>query len=110
MGLGAFPASDPAWLGMVGMHGSYEANRAMHGCDVMVAVGARFDDRVTGRVDAFSPGSAKVHIDVDPGSIGKIVHCDAPVIGDAATGRLLASLLALDEAAPEAVAVLGGKG
>ena len=92
MGLGAFPASDPAWLGMLGMHGSYEANRAMHGCDVMVAVGARFDDRVTGRVDAFSPGSRKVHIDVDPGSIGKIVRCDAPVIGDA--GRALEALLA----------------
>ena len=92
MGLGAFPASDPAWLGMVGMHGSFEANQAMHGCDVMVAVGARFDDRVTGRVDAFSPNSTKIHIDVDPTSIGKIVRCDTPVIGDA--GRALEALLA----------------
>ena len=92
MGLGAFPASDPAWLGMVGMHGSYEANQAMHDCDVMVAIGARFDDRVTGRVDAFSPGSTKIHIDVDPTSIGKIVRCDVPVIGDA--GRALEALVA----------------
>ena len=92
MGLGAYPASGEAWLGMLGMHGSYEANHAMHDCDVMVAVGARFDDRVTGRVDAFSPGSTKIHIDVDPTSIGKIVPCDVPVIGDA--GRVLEALLA----------------
>src|ERR1700760_175755 len=71
MGLGAFPASDPQWLGMLGMHGAFEANHAMHDCDVMVAIGARFDDRVTGRLDAFSPGSKKVHIDIDPSSIGK---------------------------------------
>ena len=92
MGLGAFPAVDPQWLGMVGMHGSYEANQAMHDCDVMVCVGARFDDRVTGRVDAFSPGSTKIHIDIDPTSIGKIVRCDVPVIADA--GRALEALLA----------------
>ena len=92
MGLGVFPASDPAWLGMLGMHGAYEANQAMHDCDVMLAVGARFDDRVTGRVDAFSPSSKKIHIDVDPTSIGKIVPCDVPVIGDA--GRALEALLA----------------
>src|SRR5262249_58927706 len=83
MALGAFPASDPAWLGMVGMHGSFEANNAMHDCDVMVAVGARFDDRVTGRLDAFAPGSRKIHIDIDASSIGKNVRADAGVAGDA---------------------------
>ena len=83
MGLGAFPASDPAWLGMVGMHGTFEANHAMHDCDVMVCVGARFDDRVTGRLDAFSPGSQKIHIDIDPSSIGKNVRADIGVVGDA---------------------------
>ncbi len=83
MGLGAFPASDPAWLGMVGMHGAFEANHAMHDCDVMVAIGARFDDRVTGRLDAFSPGSKKIHIDIDPSSIGKIVRADIGIVGDA---------------------------
>ena len=84
MGLGAFPASDPAWLGMVGMHGAYEANHAMHDCDVMVAIGARFDDRVTGRLDAFSPGSKRIHIDIDPSSIGKIVRTDIGIVGDVA--------------------------
>ena len=83
MGLGAFPASDPQYLGMLGMHGTYEANLAMHGCDVMVAVGARFDDRVTGRVADFAPGSKKIHIDIDPSSINKNVQIDVPVIGDA---------------------------
>ena len=84
MGLGAFAADDPAWLGMVGMHGTYEANNAMHDCDVMIAVGARFDDRVTGRLNAFSPGSKKIHIDIDPSSIGKIVPIDIGIVGDAA--------------------------
>jgi len=83
MGLGAFPADDPAWLGMLGMHGAYEANHAMHDCDVMIAVGARFDDRVTGRLDAFSPGSKKIHIDIDPASINKLVRADVAVVGDA---------------------------
>ena len=83
MGLGAFPADDPAWLGMVGMHGAYEANHAMHDCDVMVAIGARFDDRVTGRLDAFSPASKKIHIDIDPASINKLVRADVAVVGDA---------------------------
>ncbi len=92
MGLGAFPASDPAWLGMVGMHGAFEANHAMHDCDVMLAIGARFDDRVTGRLDAFSPGSKKVHIDIDPSSIGKVVRADVGIVGDA--GRVLAELIA----------------
>jgi acetolactate synthase-1/2/3 large subunit len=84
MGLGAYPASDKQWLGMLGMHGTYEANLAMHDCDVMVCVGARFDDRITGRLDAFSPGSKKIHIDIDPSSINKNVHVDVPIIGDVA--------------------------
>jgi acetolactate synthase I/II/III large subunit len=91
MGLGAFPASDPQWLGMLGMHGSFEANNAMHGCDLMIAVGARFDDRVTGRLDAFSPGSRKIQIDIDPSSVNKIVKVDMPIIGDA--GAILEALL-----------------
>jgi acetolactate synthase I/II/III large subunit len=91
MGLGAFPASDPQWLGMLGMHGSFEANNAMHGCDLMIAVGARFDDRVTGRLDAFSPGSRKIQIDIDPSSVNKIVKVDFPIIGDA--GAILEALL-----------------
>jgi acetolactate synthase-1/2/3 large subunit len=90
MGLGAFPAADPQWLGMVGMHGAYEANHAMHDCDVMVCIGARFDDRVTGRLDAFSPGSKKIHIDIDPSSIGKIVRADIGIVGDA--GHVLAAM------------------
>ncbi|PZM11569.1 acetolactate synthase 3 large subunit [Rhizobium tubonense] len=85
MGLGAFPASDPKWLGMPGMHGAYEANHAMHDCDVMLCIGARFDDRVTGRLDAFSPGSKKIHIDIDPSSIGKTIAVDVGIIGDAAS-------------------------
>jgi acetolactate synthase I/II/III large subunit len=84
MGLGAYPASDPLWLGMLGMHGTYEANLAMHDCDVMLCVGARFDDRITGRTDAFSPGSRKIHIDIDPSSINKNIHVDVPLVGDIA--------------------------
>ena len=84
MGLGAYPASGPNWLGMVGMHGTYEANMAMHGCDLMLCIGARFDDRITGRLDAFSPGSKKIHIDIDPSSINKNVHVELPIIGDVA--------------------------
>jgi acetolactate synthase-1/2/3 large subunit len=83
MGLGAFPASDHLWLGMPGMHGAFEANHAMHDCDVMLCLGARFDDRVTGRLDAFSPGSKKIHVDIDPSSIGKIVPVDVGIVGDA---------------------------
>ena len=82
MGLGALPASDPHFLGMVGMHGMYESNMAMHDCDLMIAVGSRFDDRVTGRLSAFSPGSKKIHIDIDPSSINKNVRVDLPVLGD----------------------------
>ncbi|MCF3933810.1 acetolactate synthase 3 large subunit [Acuticoccus sp. M5D2P5] len=84
MGLGAMPASHPSWLGMLGMHGTYEANLAMHDCDLMVCIGARFDDRITGRLDAFSPGSRKIHVDIDPSSINKNVKVDLPIIGDAA--------------------------
>jgi acetolactate synthase I/II/III large subunit len=84
MGLGAFPASDPQWLGMLGMHGTWEANWAMHDCDLMICIGARFDDRITGRLDAFSPGSMKIHVDIDPSSINKNVKVDVPIIGDCA--------------------------
>jgi acetolactate synthase-1/2/3 large subunit len=84
MGLGAFPASGKEWLGMLGMHGTYEANLAMHDCDVMVCVGARFDDRITGRTDQFSPRSKKIHIDIDPSSINKNIKVDVPIIGDVA--------------------------
>jgi acetolactate synthase-1/2/3 large subunit len=84
MGLGAFPADHPDWLGMLGMHGTYEANMAMNRCDVMVCVGARFDDRVTGRLDAFSPESKKIHIDIDRASVNKTVRVDLALIGDCA--------------------------
>ncbi|HEY6380940.1 MAG TPA: acetolactate synthase 3 large subunit [Pseudolabrys sp.] len=84
MGLGAFPAADPKWIGMLGMHGTLEANMAMHDCDVMICIGARFDDRITGRLDAFSPGSKKIHVDIDPSSINKNVKVDVPIIGDCA--------------------------
>jgi len=82
MGLGAFPGSDPQFLGMLGMHGTYEANMAMHECDALICVGARFDDRITGRLDAFSPNSTKIHIDIDPSSINKNVRVDLPIVGD----------------------------
>ena len=93
MGLGAFPASDDKWLGMLGMHGTYEANMAMHDCDLIINVGARFDDRVTGRLDAFSPNSKKIHIDIDPTSINKTIDVDVAVIGDCA--HVLENLLIL---------------
>jgi len=82
MGLGAYPASGDNWLGMLGMHGTYEANLAMHDCDLMICIGARFDDRITGRIDSFSPKSKKAHIDIDPSSINKVIHVDVPIIGD----------------------------
>jgi acetolactate synthase-1/2/3 large subunit len=84
MGLGAYPASDPQWLGMLGMHGTVEANMSMHDCDVMICIGARFDDRITGRLDAFSPGSKKIHVDIDPSSINKNVKIDLGIVGDCA--------------------------
>ena len=93
MGLGAFPAADRQWLGMLGMHGTWEANWSMHDCDLMIAVGSRFDDRITGRLDAFSPGSKKIHIDIDPSSINKNVKVDLPIVGDCA--HVLADMLRL---------------
>jgi acetolactate synthase I/II/III large subunit len=84
MGLGSYPSADPQWLGMLGMHGTYEANWAMHDCDVMINIGARFDDRITGRLDAFAPNSKKIHIDIDPSSINKTVMVDIGIIGDCA--------------------------
>jgi len=91
MGLGCYPASGKNWLGMLGMHGLYEANLAMHGCDLMINIGARFDDRITGRVEDFSPDSVKVHIDIDPSSVNKIIHVDLPIIGD--VGHIMEDVL-----------------
>ncbi len=91
MGLGAFPAHEDQWLGMLGMHGTFEANWAMHDCDVMICIGARFDDRVTGDVAKFSPHSKKIHIDIDPSSINKIINVDLPIVGDA--GLAIAAML-----------------
>jgi acetolactate synthase I/II/III large subunit len=91
MGLGAYPAADPQWLGMLGMHGTWEANWTMHDCDLMICIGARFDDRITGRLDAFSPGSCKIHVDSDPSSINKNVKVDLPIVGDCA--RVLEEML-----------------
>jgi acetolactate synthase-1/2/3 large subunit len=93
MGLGAFPASSPQWLGMLGMHGTYEANMAMHGADLIVALGSRFDDRVTGRLDAFSPGSKKIHVDIDRSSHNKNVRVDLPIAGD--VGRAMEDMVKL---------------
>src|SRR4051812_34135846 len=84
MGLGAFPSHDPQWMGMLGMHGTLEANMAMHDCDVMICIGARFDDRITGRLDAFAPHSRKIHVDIDASSINKNVKVDIPIVGDCA--------------------------
>jgi acetolactate synthase-1/2/3 large subunit len=92
MGLGAFPASSQQYLGLVGMHGTFESNNAMHDCDLMINVGARFDDRVTGKIAAFSPNSKKIHIDIDPSSINKSVRADVPLVGDCA--ETLAALAA----------------
>jgi len=99
MGLGAYPASGKNWLGMLGMHGTYEANMAMHDCDVMICIGARFDDRITGRTDAFSPNSRKIHVDIDPSSINKNVPVDVPILGDA--GYVLEDMLRLWRAEPK---------
>ncbi len=105
MGLGAFPAHDPAWLGMLGMHGTYEANWAMNQADLIVAIGARFDDRVTGRLDAFAPNSRKIHIDIDRSSINKIVAVDLGIVGDA--GAAIAGLIAAWQDAGHQPADLG---
>jgi acetolactate synthase-1/2/3 large subunit len=93
MGLGAFPANDGAWLGMLGMHGTYEANMAMNKADLIVCLGARFDDRVTGRLDAFSPESKKIHVDIDRSSINKNVRVDLPIVGD--VGQAIADMIAV---------------
>ena len=106
MGLGAYPASDKQWLGMLGMHGSFEANNAMHDCDLMICVGARFDDRITGRLDAFAPHSKKIHIDIDPSSINKNVKVDLGIIGDC--GHVLEDMVRLwrhDTPRPDAAAL-----
>jgi acetolactate synthase-1/2/3 large subunit len=104
MGLGAFPASDPKFIGMLGMHGMLEANLAMHEADLVVCVGARFDDRVTGKLDEFCPHARKIHIDIDPGSINKVVHVDVPMVGDC--GAIVEALLGLlpEDFAPERLA------
>ena len=91
MGLGAYPASDKQYVGMLGMHGNYEANLAMHDCDVMINIGARFDDRVTGKLSAFSPNSTKIHIDIDPSSVNKNIMVDLSIIGDA--GHILEDMI-----------------
>ncbi|PYC48459.1 acetolactate synthase 3 large subunit [Litorivita pollutaquae] len=91
MGLGAYPANGKGWLGMLGMHGLYEANMAMHDCDLMINIGARFDDRITGTIDHFSPNSTKVHIDIDPSSINKVIRADIPIVGD--VGHVLEDVL-----------------
>src|SRR6478752_1186648 len=93
MGLGAYPSADRQWLGMLGMHGTYEANLAMHDCDVMICIGARFDDRITGRLDAFSPHSKKIHVDIDPSSINKNVKAHIGIIGDC--GHVLEDMVRL---------------
>jgi acetolactate synthase-1/2/3 large subunit len=93
MGLGGYPASDRQFLGMLGMHGTWEANHAMHDCDVMLAVGARFDDRITGRLNAFAPHSKKIHIDIDPSSINKNVRVDIGIVGD--VGHVLEDMIKL---------------
>ncbi len=98
MGLGAYPGTDPQFLGMLGMHGTYEANMAMAECDLMIAIGARFDDRVTGRLADFSKGSKKLHVDIDPSSINKSVTVDLAVVGDA--GSVLEDMTALWQSAP----------
>ncbi|MBS0280863.1 MAG: acetolactate synthase 3 large subunit [Proteobacteria bacterium] len=106
MGLGAFPASSPQWLGMLGMHGTYEANHAMHDCDLMVCLGARFDDRCTGRIDKFSPASKKIHLDIDASQINKVVRVDLGIVADA--GKTIAEMVKLwkaKEKKPDAAAL-----
>ena len=93
MGLGAYPATDKQFIGMLGMHGTYEANMAMHDCDALIAIGARFDDRVVGKVELFSPGSKKIHIDIDPASISKSVRVDVPIVGS--VGNVLKEMIKL---------------
>jgi len=84
LGLGCYPGEDNQFIGMLGMHGTFEANNAMHDCDLLINIGARFDDRITGKIDEFSPKSKKIHIDIDPSSINKNVKVDLPIVGDVA--------------------------
>ena len=102
MGLGSYPSADKQWLGMLGMHGTYEANLAMHDCDVMINIGARFDDRITGTLDKFSPDSKKIHVDIDPSSINKNVVVDVPIVGDVASFVIAADLVHLSTTKPKA--------
>jgi len=90
-GLGCYPGEDNQFIGMLGMHGTFEANNAMHDCDLLINIGARIDDRITGKIDEFSPKSKKIHIDFDPSSINKIVKVDLPIVGDVA--RVLKTLI-----------------
>lgn len=106
MGLGAFPASSPQWLGMLGMHGTYEANMAMNRADLILCLGARFDDRVTGRLDAFSPHSKKIHIDIDRSSINKTVRVDLGIVGD--VGRAMEDMVKLWKARQHSAQDLSG--
>ncbi|NOX42525.1 MAG: acetolactate synthase 3 large subunit [Gammaproteobacteria bacterium] len=99
MGLGAYPASDKQFLGMLGMHGTYEANMSMHHCDVLIAIGARFDDRVTGNIDKFCPDAKIIHVDIDPSSISKNVKVDVPIVGDVA--QVLAEFLGILKESPD---------
>ena len=92
MGLGAFPAADDQWLGMLGMHGTYEANMAMHDCDLMICVGALFDYRVTGKLSTFAPGAKVIHADIDPAEISKNRQADVPIVGD--VGEVMTELIA----------------
>ncbi len=108
MGLGAYPATDKQFVGMLGMHGTYEANMAMHECDMLLNIGARFDDRVVGKVELFSPGSKKIHIDIDPSSISKSVRVDVPIVGS--VGNVLGEMITLIKAArkqPDKAALAG---
>src|SRR3984893_12367095 len=102
MGLGAYAASDPQWLCMLGMHGNYEANLSMHDCDLMICIGARFDDRISGRLDAFAPGATKIHVDIDPSTINKNVKVDLAIVGDCANVLTeMVSLWRVGGAAPD---------
>ncbi len=106
MGLGAYPATDPQFVGMLGMHGTYEANMAMHECDVLIAIGARFDDRITGRLPEFCPHAKIIHVDVDPASISKVVRVDVPVVGEVKPVlQEMLELLKASEAKPDAAAL-----
>jgi acetolactate synthase-1/2/3 large subunit len=108
MGLGAYPATDHQFIGMLGMHGTYEANMAMHECDVLIAIGARFDDRVTGKIDKFCPTAKIVHVDIDPSSISKNVQVDIPIVGSVPSVlRAMISVIRDEKLKPDAEALAG---